>query len=300
MKNPNFFIIGAPKSGTTALSVYLKEHPNVFMSTPKEPHYFASDMIRHRSVESIEDYLALFDKAGPSHNAIGEASVWYMYSKNAIKNIHLYDPNAKIIVMLRKPVDMVHSLHAQLIQSLGEDCASFEKAWDLEGERKKGQYIPTHVLHVPNLFYSEVARYYTQLVNVYKYYDESQVKIILFDDFVRNTERVFDETVEFLCLRPYQKSNFEKVNQNAAPRSRFFSLLIKKRFGLPSILRSTIKQNLPFFKGISQKLYFINTLERQRAPMHEVIRRRVVQHYEQEVMQLGALLKKDLAEWNVP
>ena len=110
MPIPNFFIVGAPKCGTTALCEYLKYHPNVFMSTPKEPHYFAEDFERYRHVKTEDKYLALFGDCNDRHLMIGEASVFYLRSTRAVSLIRDFNPDAKIIVMLRNPVDMVYSL----------------------------------------------------------------------------------------------------------------------------------------------------------------------------------------------
>ena len=72
---PNFFIVGAPKCGTTALSHYLRQHPRIFFSLPKEPHYFATDLPRYRMVTHEPAYLEYFRGAGPQHTAVGEGSV---------------------------------------------------------------------------------------------------------------------------------------------------------------------------------------------------------------------------------
>ena len=81
IKYPNFFIIGAPKSGTTSMYKYLKKHPNVFMSDKKGPHYFSSDIKYHDRVEKERDYLNLFKSKSKNQFAVGEASVFYLYSK---------------------------------------------------------------------------------------------------------------------------------------------------------------------------------------------------------------------------
>ena len=120
MKKPNFFIVGAPRCGTTALSEYLRGHPNVFFSQPKEIGFFATDFPGSRVITRFEDYMALFNDVQPDHLRVGEGSVWYMYSREAARNIHEYNPKAKLIVMLRNPVDLVHSLHSQLLLSIDE------------------------------------------------------------------------------------------------------------------------------------------------------------------------------------
>ncbi len=105
MRKPDFFIIGAPKCGTTALATYLAEHPNIQLSDPKEPHYFCKDLkAGGPPVASDKDYVRRFfpglEESGAS--AAGEASVWYLYSDVAVRNILRFQPDAKFIVMLRK------------------------------------------------------------------------------------------------------------------------------------------------------------------------------------------------------
>ena len=258
-KTPNFFIVGAPKCGTTALSEYLKEHPNVFMSTPKEPHYFADDMVKHRGIKKRKDYFYLFDEVKKNHLAIGEASVWYLYSKNAIENIYNYNKDVKIIIMLRKPVDMVYSMHSQHQNSQGEDEPDFEKAWNLEPERKNGKKIPKHILHVPNLYYSEIAKYYSQLMRVYNYFPKNQVKVIMFDDFKNNTKKVYCETLTFLNLPEFDKNEFPKINENKNFRFHFYNKLISSE---PIIFRNIRKKirSLIWLKKIIHWLMLFNVM----------------------------------------
>ena len=103
MPAPNFFIVGAPKSGTTSLSRYLGQHPDVLMADPKEPFHFGRDLQSKPTwhIRNTQKYLSLFDLANPKRR-IGEATVWYMYSKQAAGEIYRFCPDAKIIMMLRK------------------------------------------------------------------------------------------------------------------------------------------------------------------------------------------------------
>ncbi len=298
-KKPNFFIVGAPKCGTTALSEYLKEHPNVFMSTPKEPHYFASDMVYHREIENGDDYLALFDEAREEQTAIGEASVWYLYSKKAIQNIYTFNKNAKIVVMLRKPVEMVYSMHSQHLYSVGDDISDFEKAWDLEEERKQGRSIPKYILHRPNLYYSEIANYYTQLQNLYKYFPKEQVKVIIFDDFVKDTKTIFSDVITFLELPVYEKSSFQRVNENAVIRFPLIKKILKRESKFSKKLRETIKEVFGIKRiGFRDMVKKINSVKTKRIPMNSIIQKRVLMSYEQEVNNLSELLDIDLSHWN--
>lgn len=99
MKEPNFFIIGAPKCGTTSLAHWLAQHPEVFMSPVKEPHYFSTDFPL-TSWRDPDDYHSLFEGADTHHKAVGEASVWYLRSREAVPQIEAHYPGARYIVML--------------------------------------------------------------------------------------------------------------------------------------------------------------------------------------------------------
>ena len=111
MKKPNFFIIGAPKCGTTSLANWLAEHPRVFFSDTKEPHFFCTD--GYTGVKTLKQYEKLFEDAKPHHLAVGEGSTHYLFSKVAVPNILVYNPDARFIVCLRNPVDMAPSLHSE-------------------------------------------------------------------------------------------------------------------------------------------------------------------------------------------
>ena len=144
---PDFFIIGAPKCGTTALVSYLSEHPDVFMSEPKEPHFFADDFPHYKKyIPTIDAYERLFEDAAlKPATRVGEASVWYLYSEYAIKNIHKYRPDAKLIVMLRDPVEVMQSLHKQLLWTMDENQPSFEKALELMPMRARAVCLASGV-----------------------------------------------------------------------------------------------------------------------------------------------------------
>src|SRR2546429_216975 len=109
---PTFFIVGAPRCGTSSLASYLDAHPRIFMSKPKEPHHFGRDLeIRVRPYASRESYLRLFEGVDADH--AGDASVLYLYSSTAPDEILALNPDARIIIMLRDPLEMIPSLHTR-------------------------------------------------------------------------------------------------------------------------------------------------------------------------------------------
>ena len=153
MKNPNLFIVGAPKSGTTFLYYYLKQHPDIYFPNFKEPHFFGSDLIRRNGAYnlSLDEYQDLFKT---DKKIIGEASTFYIFSKDAPEEIYNFNPKAKIIIMLRDLVDLVHSLHSQFVFSGDEVIEDFTQALELEDSRLSGNSIPNQTTVVNKLFYT--------------------------------------------------------------------------------------------------------------------------------------------------
>ncbi len=217
MKKPNFFIIGAPKCGTTALFQYLSEHPNVFACEPKEPHYFATDIPGMRTINTEKAYFDLFKDSTEKHLAIGDASVFYMYSKEAVSQIKELEPKAKLIVMLRNPVELVHSMHSQVVYSRDEHELDFEKAWDLIPLRKRGEALGKLTRDPKTLFYDEIGKLGEQLERVFSIFPKEQVMVIFFDDFKKDTAGIYKKTLDFLGL-PFYQANLDPVNQNKKQR----------------------------------------------------------------------------------
>lgn len=124
IKKPNFFIVGAPKCATTSIAQRLSEHPQVYMSPIKEPHYFNTDT-KYNSCRSLQEYQRLFAGVTSNHLAIGEASTGYLYSKVAVENIEKYSPGARYIVCLRNPIQMAVALHEEEL-SLGHETMAHE------------------------------------------------------------------------------------------------------------------------------------------------------------------------------
>src|SRR5438477_11547979 len=120
MNKPNFFILGAPKCGTTSMAKWLSDHPEIFMSADKELNYYNMDHKRSE-IKNYQHYLYFFKKATEKHKIIGEASVWYLFSKEAVPNI-LKDSNkeVKFLVMIRNPIQMAYSLHQEHVCGLIE------------------------------------------------------------------------------------------------------------------------------------------------------------------------------------
>ena len=119
MRKPDFFIVGAPKGGTTAMNAYLGQHPEIFIAERKELHFFGTDLDFSSPRITQEQYLSCFSEV-QNEKRVGETSVWYLYSKQAAVEIKKFCPSANIIIMLRNPVDMLYSQHSQFLYNGNE------------------------------------------------------------------------------------------------------------------------------------------------------------------------------------
>jgi len=218
MRTPNFFIIGAPKCGTTALYSYLKEHPQVYFSALKEPHFFNDDD-EGRNFTELGSYLKLFDLASEQHRAIGEASVLYLSSRSAVRRIHEFNPDARLIVMLRHPVDMFFSLHQQNLFSFRENIRDPIKAWTLQQERAAGRRIPRGCRERQTLQYKQMVSLGSHLECLFGVFPREQVQAISFNEFQCDPKMVYDSALSFLGLEPDDRTFFPKENSSKIHRS---------------------------------------------------------------------------------
>lgn len=298
MTKPNFFIIGAPKCGTTALSDYLRDHPNVYFSEPKEPHYFAEDLEKYRLTKTLDEYLGLFDGCSQEHTAIGEGSVFYLFSTVALEKIHKFNPQAKIIVMLRNPVDLVHSFHSQLMYSADEGEKDFEKAWHLQQTRREGKKIPRRCREASLLDYTAVGSLGEQIERLLNIFPPEQVKIIWFEDFIKSTKEVYDLTLDFLEIHNDNRTDFAQINENKVHKLDLISNLSEK----PPKGLTNIALKVRDVFGI-KRLYLLKTLRSlntkvaKRKPLDDQLRREITAEFTSDIQRLSKQLNKDLNHW---
>jgi len=236
-KKPNLFIVGKPRSGTTAMYYYLNQHPDIFMSTPKEPFYFCSDFHEESDrfhgkaiyfpIRTERNYMRCF-KGNNNKKVIGEASAVYLSSRVAARNIFYFNPDAKIIMLFREPVEFLCSFHSLMVFDGTEDMNNFKAALLAENERKERYNKISQKAIAPSfLFYTEQIKYFEQLQRFYKYFDKSQIKIIIYDDFRDNNEKIYNEVLNFLGLKTI-KLNLRMVNKNKVVRYRFLKNMIDR------------------------------------------------------------------------
>ncbi len=201
---PDFFIVGNPKCGTTALYEMLKSHPQIYMPELKEPWFLAGDMRPRfqppRSAsppENLEEYLSLFEDARADQRA-GEASSAYLLSHDAAGQIAELQPDARIIAILREPASFLRSLHLQLLRTHVETVKDLGEAISLESARRQGSKIPRRSHRPRLLLYSEHVRYVENLRRFHAVFPREQVLVLVYEDFLKDNEATVRTVRRFL------------------------------------------------------------------------------------------------------
>ncbi|WP_181705513.1 sulfotransferase family protein [Chthonobacter rhizosphaerae] len=302
---PDTFIIGAPKTGTSALAHYLAAHENVFFCVPKEPFYWCSDFprLKHEmSLRDLDDYLALFRKADPArHTVVAEGSTRYLRSTVAVANILAFNPAAKFIAMLRNPVDLAPAYHMEQRYSLHEDIVSFEDAWRAQEARARGDRIPKACREPAFLQYGEVASLGAQVARLRRLAPADQVRIIVFDDFKSDPGRVYRETLAFLGLPDDGRTRFETVNSAHGHR---YEWLAKAVLTPPAILERPVlrlrrhlwENRYPPVEWIKKRL----NQRKDREPISPGLKAEMMAYFRADVELLSNELGRDLTHWVRP
>lgn len=303
MKRPNFYVIGAPRCGTTALYTYLRSHPNIFLPEIKELHYFASDFPNIQKIffKSQDDYLKMFEGAKENHLAVGEISPLYMYSKVALKNIKAFNPAVKLIVMIRNPVEFVQSVHQLNLGLLREDEPDLAKAWDLQEIRRQGKRIPAGCREPELILYGELGSFGKHVEKVLEVFPKEQVLIVLFHEFVKNPKHVYENILSFLGVPSDHRQDFPPVNSNYEHKSKLLGRLLHP----PQIVYQAYMKLLSLFgirsmRFVSQiygKIEAFNARRVSRTSIDPALYARLQTYFREDIRKLSELINRDLSAW---
>ena len=221
----DFFIAGAPKCGTTALFEYLASHPGVYIPPCKEPNYFCTDLAIP-GARTLDDYQALF-AAAPPGALTGDASSMYLYSEVAIEQIVAHNAAAKVIVMLRHPVEAARSLYGARRSHGHENADDFERAWRLQAERLQGRGLPPRWPDAKTLQYGAIYRYAPQLRRLLDQMARTQCLFLVYEEFFAEPRRGFAQVLQFLNLPSEPVRNaFPTINPTLGARSQRLQQLL--------------------------------------------------------------------------
>ena len=301
---PNFIIGGAPKCGTTAMADYLRDHPSIFLSGIKEPFYWASDMPSMRSsqgVDTFEKYLDLFRYASSGETQIGEGSTLYLYSEPAIRDVLQWRPDMKFIFMLRRPAEIAHAYHMQMIFHEFEDTTSFPDAWAKCSERRSsGTPVAVRCRERKLLQYDAIASIGSQLKRAVDLIPAENRLVLLFDDFVADTKAAYTQACQFLGVEDDGRSEFAKTN--SAMKSRNPTLTRMMRSPIVRDTTQFLKRHLSgsiysWARTAKHSLMFRNT---SRDPLGEDFNRQLHDFFIPEVELVEELLGRNLDSWKRP
>jgi len=292
---PNLFIVGAGKAGTSALYYYLGQHPDVYMSRMKEPNYFGADLQFRRWRTTEEQYLFLFRDAG-GRKYRGEASVSYLLSATAASEIRAYSPDAKIIIIVRNPFEVLQARHVQNLMVGHETVARFERALDLEAERRRGRRVPKEAPVVDYLYYREWVNYSEQINRYLQCFPREQVFIGVYDDLKRDAAAFYRSVLEFLELPPHSPE-FAQVNVRTAAKSYLLQRLLIRKDSMTTKFFRVLMPSRMVRKLVHGALLKANVAPDNKKEIAPALRTRLGRELEGEVRTLGALLGRDLSHW---
>jgi hypothetical protein len=298
MNRPTFFVVGAPKCGTTAVNEYFRAHPGLFVpDRQKDLAYFGADLHRSRPRESLEQYLSYYAPASADQRA-GEVCVWYLYSAAATHELKEFCPDAPIFIMLRNPVDLAYSQHSQLVYSHDEDIRDFGEALDAEPQRARGERIAHATGNRPaeGLLYTWLGRYSEHVARYIEVFGQENVHVIVYDDFRADTPGVMRGVFTTLGVDPEPGIEFEIVNGNKVPRSDAAQRWLRTP---PPRLEAAFRRLTPssLHGRVVPYLVQLNTRYQARAALDPKLRVRLENALREDVERLSDILDRDLTGW---
>jgi len=301
-RKPDLFIVGAPKCGTTAMAQYLAAHPDVYMAK-KEMNVFGADLRFGPQFyrRDLPAYLTEFDSRNGQSRA-GEASVWYLFSTHAAAELRAFNPESRIIIMLREPAEMLYSLYYQFRFDGNEHLPSFAEALAAEDERRAGRRLSRQTYFAQGLLYRETARYTEQVRRYFDVFGRDRVHVVIYDDFAADVGAAYRATLDFLGL-DYARipSDFHVINGNKSVKHPALRAVLGDPLVRSTALAIARKLPRPVFTAlhnVERRLWKLNSRPEKRPPLAPELRAALQREFSPEVERLSALLGRGLTPWN--
>lgn len=310
IRRPNFFVVGAPKCGTTALYHALLGHPEVYLPhttepgkywITKEPHFFSDDLgiedwIR---ITTEEDYLSLFAAAG-ERPRVGEVSALYLFSRSAPRRIlESCGEDVRIIILLRPPVDWMRSWHHDCLRYAHENIGNFRAALEAGPVREQGRGLPRSCGFKACLNYRSAARFHESVARYFEIFGRERVGVYLLEDLNRDPAAVLRDVAEFLGISPEPLTSIERQNDSTV-----LSGTHLWEFRIRRALRNRPLGNrlLAAIPRGPLRLYR-KTVARWLPPLSDKmidpgLRAALIEEFRPDVEKLGRLIGRDLSHWN--
>jgi hypothetical protein len=279
------------------MAQYLSEHPDVFVAR-KELHYFGSDIALAGTRLSWDEYSHFFRQAR-GERYLCDASVGYLQSERAAREIHECSPAAKILIMLRNPVDWMYSYHSNLLRAGRETIQDFAAALDAEPSRRVGENMPPNTPSPRQLLYRENACFSHQVSRYLDLFSTNLISVIVFEEFIAATRQEYLKTLQFLDLADDGRLSFPVVNSGDR-RLRYASVSNFIRYPPPAA-RKLVRLALPARKlrvtaggKLARRVLDMNMIPAKREPMDSQLRSRLQEEFADEQAKLEVLLGRTL------
>ena len=246
-------------------------------------------------------YLAEFE-AGGEGRVLGESSVWYLCSERAAAEIKVFSPEARIIILLREPVEMLHSLYYQFRFDGNEHLPTFEQALAAEEERRAGKLVSRQNYFPQGLLYREAVRYAEQVERYFAVFGPDRVHVILYDDLAADAAAVYRDALRFLGLEVIEfPTSIAVINGNKVVKHPVLKAVLNE-----PLLRSTVLALRPWLpralfsvlQRTEARLEKLNARRAARQRLDPEVRRRLKEEFAPGVVKLGRLLGRDLSDWS--
>lgn len=300
MPMPDFLIIGAPKSGTTSLYFYLQQHPQIYMSVHKEPCFFIADSASElpsslppgsvwRSRSPHAAYEQLFASV-PSEQIAGEASTQYLSSSVAPRLIHTHIPQARLVAILRQPVDRAYSQYLHNRRNGIEPLSTFQQALQAEDARRHKQTVPLDV------FYKQSSMYVPQIQRYLALFPREQIRFYLYDDLRHDPQGVVRDLFEFLGVDDtFRPDMSEQYNVSGVPKNRFLFNLANRRS--PPLVRLVLRAIGSDYTLLRIKQVILRGLQQPAPRLNRQFRQELTREFHDDILCLQELLQRDLSMW---
>jgi len=301
MVMPNFFIVGAPKCATSSMAAYLGQHPDVYMSPEKEPHFFMSEGGTLDSFSGNNnywwssrilnrmDYENLFSGV-KNEIAIGEASTWYLFLPKCAERIKSEIPDAKIIIFLRNPVDRAFSDFKHSLKFNLENITDFNEAVLVDDDRIKKNDIHAQ-------YYIQLGMYYSQVKRYFDVFGRQQVRVYLYDDIMTKLDATIKNIFTFLGVPDnFKVDTHERHMVSQLPVGKLGYNRLGQMLKNNLVAKKVVKTIFPSFvykymKNLVDKRTQITTR------MTTATRAELMAIYKDDLIKLQQLIDKDLSGW---
>lgn len=300
-KEPNFFVVGASRAGTTSLIHYLGQHPDVFLPShphPKEPSHFCDlTPVWARKYRDPDAYLSIFEEVGDEH-AVGEGSTTYLPSPESPWRIRARFPMARIVIVLRNPADRAHSLYGLLCQLGFEWIAPFERALREEDARAGSERFKHRN---PFWFYAyqyfRSGLYADQVMRFQAALSPERVKVILFEALRRRPVETTQEVYGFLGVDPTFAPEIPVLNQGRTPLSVPLQYAVARAWQAHPMKDPDAAPGLldPLLRRVARANLRLGRLRPRR--LADSTRRELLRRYAADIRRTAALIGQDLEPW---